>query len=178
MGDSRKVGLLMGPSWSISVEWFLYLLFFAVCLLRVNIFILSLIMIIAGFVLFPLNPNVGRGMILFFFSVFIWFLSNYEGLSNRIKSILVLLYLLISLLSVILIPTILVGLYPSLFIFMEDKSLFELFFIIGIVPSMVYFASSLVTKNKSFNRFCDLFGAIKLSNIPFSLSSSDIFNKF
>lgn len=149
-----------GPSWSISVEWLLYLVFFAVCLLRVNIFISSLIMIIAGFILFPFNPNVGRGMILFFFSAFIWLLSNYEGLSNRIKSILVLLYLLMCLFSVTLIPTILLNLYPSLFNFLEDKSLFELFFIIGIVPATVYFASSVVIKNNFFNKFCDLFGQL------------------
>ena len=149
-----------GPSWSISVEWFLYILFFMVCLIRINILVISLILITLGFIIFPVNPNIARGIILFFFSSFIWLILNNKKITSYIKLFLVLLYLSLTSMVINFIPLILQNFYPSLNIFLDDKSLFELFFIIGLVPAIVFLGAFINTNNDFLNKFCDYFGQL------------------
>jgi|TARA_B100001093_G_scaffold516361_1_gene594959 peptidoglycan/LPS O-acetylase OafA/YrhL len=149
-----------GPSWSISVEWFLYFLFFFAVSLRSNIFVISLAIIFLGFLLFPLNSSLGRGVILFFFSSFIWYLVNNETISQSYKNLLVFLYIIFSAFFIFFLPSLISVIYPSLTIFVNDKSLYELFFIVGFVPSIVYFGAILKFKTSYFNNFCDYFGQL------------------
>lgn len=149
-----------GPSWSISVEWFLYILFFMVCLIRINILIISTILITLGFIIFPVNPNIGRGVILFFFSSFIWIILNNKKIPSYIKLLLVLLYLFITSMIVNFIPFMVQNFYPSLNIFLDDKSLFELFFIMGLVPVTVFLGAFININNNFLNKICDYFGQL------------------
>ena len=149
-----------GPSWSISVEWFLYFSFFFLVSFKKNIYIISFIVILFGFLLFPLNSSLGRGIILFFFSSFIWYLVNNKRIVESKKFFLVILYIFFSAIFVYILPSLISTFYPSFAIFINDKSLFELFFIVGFVPSIVYFGASYKFSSSSFNKFCNFFGQL------------------
>jgi peptidoglycan/LPS O-acetylase OafA/YrhL len=78
-----------GPSWSVSVEVFLYFVFFAICYLRLQKKkILLLLFIPAGFLIQYVGSLLGKGMFSFFLGGLVYYLYLWIMQENRVKKFL------------------------------------------------------------------------------------------
>ncbi|SEL24993.1 acyltransferase family protein [Parapedobacter koreensis] len=93
-----------GPSWSVSVEMFLYILFFGICTLKLNHWMICIGLMFLGYCLrFTQFYSIGTGMLSFFAGGIAFFIYSflYKRYSFRTNWILIVCMLTISLVYII-----------------------------------------------------------------------------
>jgi len=142
------------------VEWFLYITFFVSSSYSRNPLFTSVLMAIAGFSILPFNPNIGRGLILFYFSFSVWWLYRTEKIGKLGKYIILVCVFSACILFSKLLPEIILQLSQPYQALLIDKSIEELIFIICCVPIIVYVGADINISDLRAKKICATFGQI------------------
>jgi peptidoglycan/LPS O-acetylase OafA/YrhL len=127
-----------GPSWSVSVEMFLYLIFFLLCYLKLNKWWYALLLICVGYYLKSTSLNqIGSGIMSFFIGGIVYYIFDFaiNKLNKRFLSLLAILTF-----TIIVIGSIV---WKYLLHYQLPENFFEFFIFPAIVLSMALLESSL-----------------------------------
>ena len=140
------------PSWSISIEILLYLLFFFIAKSKIKIFYLTTIMIFVGILIFYFNKLIGYGIFCFFIGGLTQIITNKIN-DYKIKKINISLFFLIVSVCIIFV----IKKYEI------TEILFKILMLVIFFPSLIIFLFYFQELNKKIGKKISIIGDISYS---------------